>query len=155
MAFGGFENKRNSTPMADINVIPLVDIMLVLLVIFIITAPLLTHAVRIDLPKATSTPDATRAAAVQFAIDGEGRTYWDGEQIDHAQMQQRFVAAGRQETPPELHLRLDRGTRYEVLAEVMSEASKAGLSKIGFVTDPSNPGVPAVARGARLIPQPQ
>ncbi len=138
MAFGGFEGGgRRSTPMADINVIPLVDIMLVLLVIFIVTAPLLTHSVKIDLPKATSAPDESREAAVQFAIDGGGQIYWDGAKITHDQMLQRFAEAGAREKPPELHLRIDRSVQYETLADVMSEASKAGVAKIGFVTDPS------------------
>jgi biopolymer transport protein ExbD len=137
MAFGGFGSNRNSTPMADINVIPLVDIMLVLLVIFIITAPLLTHSVVIDLPKASSAPNVTRTANVQFAIDGGGQMFWDGEKIDRAQMIQRLAAAGKQPVTPELHLRIDREAKYETLADVMSEASKAGVTKVGFVTDPS------------------
>jgi biopolymer transport protein ExbD len=148
MAFGGFGDNRRSSPMAEINVIPLVDIMLVLLVIFIVTAPLLTHSVKIDLPKATSAPDESREAAVQFAIDGAGQLYWDSEKITHAQMLQRFGEAGAREEPPELHMRIDRTVQYETVADVMSEASKAGVAKIGFVTDPSR----VVAAGA--VPQP-
>ncbi len=152
MAFGGFEGGgRRSTPMADINVIPLVDIMLVLLVIFIVTAPLLTHSVKIDLPKAASTPDESRQPAVQFAIDGAGQIYWDGDKITHEQMLARFAEAGGREKPPELHLRIDRSVQYETLADVMSEASKAGVAKIGFVTDPS--GVVTTAT-PNLAPQP-
>lgn len=137
MAFGGFENGRRGAPMADINVIPLVDIMLVLLVIFIVTAPLLTNSVKIDLPKATSAPDSSREPAVQFAIDGAGQLYWNGDKIDHDQMLARFREAGGREKPPEVHLRIDRHVQYETLADVMSEASKAGVAKLGFVTDPS------------------
>lgn len=137
MAFGSFDSGRRSTPMADINVIPLVDIMLVLLVIFIITAPLLTHSVKIDLPKAASAPDASRNAAIQFAIDGQGQLYWNSEKIDRAQMLARFRDAGALPDPPELHLRIDRTVQYETVADVMSEASKAGVAKVGFVTDPS------------------
>ena len=148
MAFGGFSDGRRGAPMADINVIPLVDIMLVLLVIFIVSAPLLTNAVKIDLPKATSAPDASRDPAVQFAVDAAGQFYWDGEKIDHSQMLTRLRAAGGQNTPPELHLHIDRQVQYETVAEVMSEASKAGVAKIGFVTDPSG----VVAAGA--LPKP-
>ena len=86
MAFGSFDSGRRSTPMADINVIPLVDIMLVLLVIFIVTAPLLTHSVKIDLPKATSAPDQSREKAIQFAIDGAGQLYWNSEKISREQI---------------------------------------------------------------------
>ena len=137
MAFGGFGDGRRSSPMAEINVIPLVDIMLVLLVIFIVTAPLLTHSVKVDLPKATSAPDESRNPAVQFAVDGAGQLYWDGEKITRDQMLRRFAEAGAREKPPELHLRIDRHVQYEPVADVMSEASKAGVAKIGFVTDPS------------------
>ena len=137
MAFGSFHSKPNTAPMAEINVIPLVDIMLVLLVIFIITAPLLTHAVKIDLPKASSAPNTQKAENIQFAIDGEGRMYWNGESLAMPELVQRLRAAGQQQPTPELHLRVDRQARYQVIAEVMSEAGKAGLSKIGFVTDPS------------------
>ena len=79
---------------AEINVTPFVDIMLVLLVIFIVTAPLLTNSVKIDLPKAVSAPDESREPAIQFAIDAAGQLYWDGDRIDHDQMLQRFAAAG-------------------------------------------------------------
>jgi len=137
VAFGSFDSGRRSAPMADINVIPLVDIMLVLLVIFIITAPLLTHSVKIDLPKAASAPDESRNPDIQFAIDGAGQLYWNSEKIDHAQMLSRFKAAGASDKSPELHLRIDRTVQYETVADVMSEASKAGVAKVGFVTDPS------------------
>ncbi|MFT4045386.1 MAG: biopolymer transporter ExbD [Solimonas sp.] len=142
MALGTFSGNRSSTPMAEINVIPLVDIMLVLLVIFIITAPLLTNAVKIDLPKASSEPNVTRAETIQLAIDAGGELYWDGEKLDRAAIIERFRAAARNEPAPELHLHADRNTRYEVIADVMSEAGKAGLTKIGFVTDPSHPAAP-------------
>ncbi|HMA11367.1 MAG TPA: biopolymer transporter ExbD [Steroidobacteraceae bacterium] len=137
MAFGSFNGKRGATPMSDINVIPLVDIMLVLLVIFIITAPLLTHAIKIDLPKTAGTPNVAQEASVQFAIDGGGRMYWDGEPVTREQMLARFAQAAQRSPVPELHLRVDKGARYEVLADVMSEAGRAGLTRIGFVTDPS------------------
>ena len=138
MAFGSFGGgARNTAPMAEINVIPLVDIMLVLLVIFIITAPLLTHAVKIDLPKADSAANLQKAEAVQFAIDGNGQRWWNGTPVDAAQTIERLQAAGRAQPVPELHLRIDRNARYELIAKVMSEAAKAGVTKVGFVTDPS------------------
>lgn len=137
MAFGSFSGNRSAAPMAEINVIPLVDIMLVLLVIFIITAPLLTNAVKIDLPKASSEQNVSKAEVIQLAIDADGKLFWNGEALDRAAMLQRFHAAAAKAPAPELHLHADRNTRYEVIADVMSEAGKAGLSKIGFVTDPS------------------
>jgi biopolymer transport protein ExbD len=148
MAFGSFNSNRNSAPMAEINVIPLVDIMLVLLVIFIITAPLLSHAVKVDLPKASSTPNSLQADNVQFAIDGSGRLYWNGEEVNKPQLIERLRQAGAAQPTPELHLRIDREARYEVVAEVLSEAGKAGINKIGFVTDPSGQA-PAPESGPR------
>src|SRR5690606_6290304 len=82
MAFGGFNRSANTTPMAEINMIPLIDVMLVLLVIFIITAPLLTHAVKVDLPKASSEVNQTKPENVQVAIDAAGVVYWNGEVLD-------------------------------------------------------------------------
>ncbi|NGY06829.1 ExbD/TolR family protein [Solimonas terrae] len=137
MAFGSFSGNRGSAPMAEINVVPLVDIMLVLLVIFIITAPLLTNAVKIDLPKASSEPNISKAETIQLAIDADGQLYWDGEKVERTELLRRYHDAAQKEPAPELHLHADRDTRYEVIADVMSEAGKAGLTKIGFVTDPT------------------
>ena len=137
MAFGGFSSHSNSAPMAEINVIPLVDIMLVLLVIFIITAPLLTHAVKIDLPKADSSANILKVDNVQLAIDGTGTVFWNGEVMDDATLPARMAAAAALPVHPEIHIHADRNARYEVIAEVMSEAARTGLTKIGFVTDPS------------------
>ncbi len=149
MAFGSFGGgARNTAPMAEINVIPLVDIMLVLLVIFIITAPLLTHAVKIDLPKADSTSNVQQADSIQLAIDGDSQRWWNGEKIDEAQTVERLREAGSRTPSPELHLRVDRNARYEIIATVMSEAAKAGVTKVGFVTDPG--GAPL----ASVVPVP-
>ena len=121
----------------QINVIPLVDVMLVLLVIFIITAPLLTHAVKVDLPKASSAPNLTKPENVQLAIDAENRVWWNGETVDAAALTERMGAAAGLRPQPELHLRAEAATPYEKVAQVMSEAARQGLTRIGFVTDPS------------------
>jgi biopolymer transport protein ExbD len=136
MAFGGLDRTGPDAPMAEINMIPLIDVMLVLLVIFIITAPLLTHSVKIDLPRASSAPSVTRPDHVSLAIDGSGRLYWNGERIEKPLLLQRIAAAAKQQPQPELHLRADRTTQYQALAEVMAAASRAGLARIGFVSDP-------------------
>ena len=136
MAFGGFNRGGGEAPLAEINMIPLIDVMLVLLVIFIITAPLLTHSVKIDLPRASSAPNLTRPDHVSVAIDGEGRHYWNGERVGQDVLMQRIAAAAKQQPQPELHLRADRSTPYQSLAEVMAAASRAGLVRIGFVSDP-------------------
>ncbi|MGH8444580.1 MAG: ExbD/TolR family protein [Solimonas sp.] len=152
MAFGSFSGNRSSAPMAEINVIPLVDIMLVLLVIFIITAPLLTNAVKIDLPKASSEPNVTKVDHIQLSIDADGQLFWNGELLERAALLQRFHDAGQKEQAPELHLHADRNTRYEVIADVMSEAGKAGLTKIGFVTDPTTQAQVATPAAAPAAP---
>jgi len=139
MAFGSFSSNRTSAPMADINVIPLVDIMLVLLVIFIITAPLLTPAIKIDLPRTDNAPNIAQENSVQLAIDGAGHMFWNGESVSRQQLIERLAATGQLASVPELHLRVDRGARYETIADVMSEAARAGLTRIGFVTDPGRP----------------
>jgi biopolymer transport protein ExbD len=137
MAFGGFSKEGNATPMAEINMVPLIDVMLVLLVIFIITAPLLTHAVKVDLPRASSTPNLTRPDNVQLAIDAEGRVFWNGETLDRAAWRSRMDAAAKLKPQPEVHLRADGAVAYRRVAEVMSDAARSGLTRIGFVTDPT------------------
>ena len=139
MAFGNPRATGAGAPMNEINIIPLVDVMLVLLVIFIITAPLLTNAVKIDLPQASSAPNQTGPDNIQLAIDAGGQIYWNGEAVERNALDQRLREAGQRNPAPELHVHADKATRYEVLAEVMSEASKDGLTRIGFVTDPRTP----------------
>jgi biopolymer transport protein ExbD len=138
MAFGSFSQSANQAPMAEINMIPLIDVMLVLLVIFIVTAPLLTHSVKIDLPKASSEPNITKPEHVELAIAADGTAYWNGESVaDEASLQQRLQSAAAMQPQPELHLKVERTTVYERVAKVMSAAAKLGLTRIGFVTDPS------------------
>jgi biopolymer transport protein ExbD len=126
----------NAAPMAEINMIPLIDVMLVLLVIFIITAPLLTHAVKVDLPKASSQPNITKPDNVQLAIDAGGRVYWNGEALERSGWRSRMQAAAGLKSPPEVHIRADGAVPYRKVAEVMADAAKSGLTRIGFVSDP-------------------
>jgi len=138
MAMGNFDSRRHQGPMAEINVVPLVDVMLVLLVIFIITAPLLTNAVKIDLPKATSNQNITKPDHIEFAIREDGSFFWSGEQIQADTLPGRFALEAKKQPQPELHIRADRLARYELVAQVMSSAAKAGLVRIGFVTEPQH-----------------
>ena len=137
MAMGSFDPRRHQPPMADINVVPLVDVMLVLLVIFIITTPLLTHSVKIDLPKATSSPNITKPDHIEFGIREDGKLFWSGEAVMLDQLGPRFIAAAKQQPQPELHIRADRHAYYETVAQVMAIAAKSGLVRIGFVSDPT------------------
>jgi biopolymer transport protein ExbD len=138
VAFGGFNRGGEGAPMAEINMIPLIDVMLVLLVIFIITAPLLTHAVKVDLPKASSQPNLTKPDNVQLAIDAEGRVYWNGEVMERAGWRAHMSAAGALKPVPEVHIRADGAVAYRKVAQVMADAAKAGLTRIGFVSDPND-----------------
>lgn len=120
-------------PRAEINMIPLIDVMLVLLVIFMVTAPLLTHAVKLDLPRASS-QQKQAAPKVDISIDAAGQRYWDGQAISEAEVTTRLNELGRTRPETELHLHADKSARYESIAELMSSASRAGLQRIGFVT---------------------
>jgi biopolymer transport protein ExbD len=137
MAFASMSESDGNEALTEINMIPLIDVMLVLLVIFIVTAPLLTHAVKVDLPRANSSPNLTQADNVQLAIDAESRLWWDGELVDETMLGERLHAAAAHQPQPELHLHAAASTPYEKVAEVMSAAARAGLSRIGFITNPS------------------
>ena len=136
MTFGRLERTPAAQPMSEINVTPLVDVMLVLVVIFIITAPLLSHAVRIDVPQATSAPSQVDPITIDLAINADGELFWNDGKIDMGVLSERFEVAAKQEPQPELQLRADKATRYEVLAQVMADASRAGMKRIGFVSTP-------------------
>ncbi|MFM2008610.1 MAG: hypothetical protein RIR02_560 [Pseudomonadota bacterium] len=137
MAFGGFNENNNQAPMAEINVTPMVDVMLVLLVIFIITAPLFTHAVKLDLPNAQSTAAPEKPETITLSINAEGKLFWNNAEINDQELNNRFVIAAQKTPTPELHLRADKSTRYEVIAKVMAGAQNNGISKIAFVTKPN------------------
>ena len=128
MAARNFRRYRDKAPMADMNVVPLVDVMLVLLVIFIVTAPLLTHAVKIDLPKASSSINVTKPEHIEFGIRENGDLFWNGEQIALDGLGQRFAQEATKQPQPEVHIRADRHVHYEKVAQVMA--------RIGFVSEP-------------------
>ncbi|MFV5216006.1 biopolymer transporter ExbD [Azonexus caeni] len=141
MAAGDFRRYRGRAdgPKAEMNVVPLVDVMLVLLVIFIVTAPLLTHAVKIDLPKASSAVNLTKPEHIEFGLRESGEMFWNGEPVTLEELSVRCAAAARQAPPPELHIRADRLVPYEKVAQVMAVAARNGLARIGFVSDPAGP----------------
>jgi len=122
--------------MADINEVPLVDVMRVLLVIFIITAPLLTNAVKIDLPRASSQPNVNRPEHIELGIRAGGELFWNDAPVTLAELPARRALEAKQPTPPELHLLSNRQGLHDLVAQVMSLAAQACLKRIGFVTDP-------------------
>ena len=137
MAFGSFDRKNGSTPMAEINMVPLIDVVLVLLVIFIVTAPLMTHAVKLDLPKAVSQADIQKPEKIEFSINATGDLFWNGQPLSREDAQAKFLEAGQKRPQPEVYLRADQGVAYRFVAETLADASKAGLSKVAFVSDPT------------------
>ena len=136
MAMSPFAGDEDDGMMSEINMTPLVDVMLVLLIIFLVTIPAMHHAVKIDLPHASSQPQDEKPAHVNVAIQADGTILWNDQKIDEAALDARIAQAARQTPQPELHLRADRKVPYERVADVMSAAQAGGLSKIGFVTQP-------------------
>jgi biopolymer transport protein ExbD len=133
---GSFNEDSASRPMNEINVTPLVDVMLVLLVVFIVTAPLFTHSIKIDLPHAQTQVDHEKPDTISLAIDGAGSFFWNNQSLDRGALSRKLVEAADRQPQPELHIRADKETRYQVLADVMAEAQRVKLQRVGFVTDP-------------------
>src|SRR5471030_885844 len=121
MAFASFDrNKSTSAPMAEINMVPLIDVVLVLLVIFIVTAPLLTNAVKLDLPKAASTADVQKLEKIEFAIDANGALFWAGQRISREDAAAKFAEEGKKRPQPEVYLRADQSRSEEHTSELQS-----------------------------------
>jgi biopolymer transport protein ExbD len=137
MAFGsGKTFTSDSTPMAEINVTPMVDVMLVLLIIFMVTAPLITHKIAIDLPQAAAVKNPARPDVVTLSIDAAGQLYWNEQPVSADEWKVRVRSAALKDPQPELHLRAEKTTQYQQLAEIMADAQAAGMVRIGFVTNP-------------------
>jgi biopolymer transport protein ExbD len=136
MAMSPFAGDDDDGLMNEINMTPLVDVMLVLLIVFMVTIPVIRHAVKIDLPHASSQKEDTKPAQVTVSIDADGNVLWDDQKISDDALQAKITAAAQQNPQPELHLSADRKVAYEKVADVMSAAQAGGLTKIGFVTQP-------------------
>ena len=135
MAFGSLESEDDG-PMAEINMVPLIDVMLVLMLVFMITAPLLTHSVNVQLPRASSEPTPQVAPPLEIAVDEKGQWWIGTTATDRDAMLAQLKQAAARDPQPDVHLRADRATPYEAIARLMSDASNAGLKRIGFITDP-------------------
>jgi len=134
MSFGGFEKGAQALN-NEINTTPLVDVMLVLLVVFILITPVVTHSVKVDLPDATSTINNDKPETVTLAIDSTGALFWNDTAVSDDEFQTRISAAGKIPNV-ELHIRADKEVKYQRLADVMSAAQFHGVLKLGFVTSP-------------------
>ncbi len=139
MSFGRLERTPGAQPMSDINMTPLIDVMLVLLVIFIITAPLMVSAVKVDLPKAESAKAVAAQKFVTLAVDKAGQVFVDDKPLTLEALAQRLAAAARQNPDTEVQLRADTAVPYGRVVEVMGVAQKAGLNRIGFVAEAPAP----------------
>ena len=122
--------------MNEINMTPLVDVMLVLLIIFIITVPVMKHAVNVDLPRAVNQPELITPETVRLSVAAEGDYFWNGAPIDDSELTSRLQAEAAKEPQPELHINGDKAVRYERVAQALAAAQRSGVRKIGFVTEP-------------------
>jgi biopolymer transport protein ExbD len=138
MAFSGLggSGQPNSAPMAEINMIPLVDVMLVLLIIFMITAPLLAHKIKIDLPQASTVLLEEKPDTIVLSLLADGTMFLNDVPIERKEMLERFSSEAQRKPQPELHLHVDRTTQFQTLASIMADAQNAGLVKVGLATDP-------------------
>ena len=134
MAFGTQDDADEV--MNEINMTPLVDVMLVLLIIFIITVPVLQHSVNVELPRASTEQEVIKPQTIRLSVDAQGSYFINEAQITDEQLVQALQAAAAQNPQPELHIRGDKAVRYERVAQAMIAAQQAGLHKIGFITEP-------------------
>ena len=137
MAFGG--NLDDSDEMvSEINMTPLVDVMLVLLIIFIITVPVLTHSVNIDLPRAQNQAAIIKPQTVTISITANSQIYWNDTLVDQTNLETHLHTAARLQPQPEIHIRGDRKVNYEQVMKVMAAVQRSGIAKLGFITEPNN-----------------
>ena len=126
--------------MAEINVTPLVDVMLVLLIIFMITAPLMSHKVKIDLPEAVAQPNEQDPRTITLAVQSSGEIYWNDEEVTREWLQSQLRVEARREPQAELQLRADKTTEYGELMKIVAVAKNSGMKKVGFITTPGHTG---------------
>ena len=129
MSIGGGEDE----PMMDINMTPLIDVMIVLLIMFIITIPVMTHAVKLDMPRATNAPSTAQPVVINLEIDFDGTVLWNGTPVEIEALEGYFRREAAIDPQPELHIRPSKRAKYDVVARVLASAQRNGMRKIGFV----------------------
>jgi biopolymer transport protein ExbD len=137
MAFGTKDD--TDEVMNEINMTPLVDVMLVLLIIFIITIPVMKHAVNIELPRASNQPQDAKPQTIRLTVDAEGKYFWNDVAVDEAKLDSLLQAEAQKKPQAPLHIRGDRSVRYERVAQAMAAAQRAGMTQIGFITERTSP----------------
>lgn len=136
MAFNSFQDQDDGGVMNEINMTPLVDVMLVLLIVFIITVPVLNHTVQIALPQASTQPEESKPETVTLALDANGQVFWNDQPILSAELATRLEAVSEQKPQPIVQLRADKNLRYEIVAQTMASVQQAGIQTIGFTLEP-------------------
>jgi biopolymer transport protein ExbD len=135
MAFGGFD-QGSPQPMSEINVTPLVDVMLVLLIIFMVCAPLMTQSISVNLPKAVGVSTEEKPETISLSVSADGALSWNGATVVDAALVQHLKEVAAKQPQPELHLMADKEVRYERVAQVMAMVRESGVTKMGFVMLP-------------------
>jgi biopolymer transport protein ExbD len=135
MSFNSYDDQQE---MSEINMTPLVDVMLVLLIIFIITVPVITHSVKVDLPQASQQPTEVKPDVVTLTVQRDGSLMWNDETLTFENLELRLQAVAQQEKQPELRIQGDKAVEYEKVVQVMAAAQRSGVEKLGFMTEPQN-----------------
>lgn len=135
MAFSS-PDTDNDDVLSEINMVPLIDVMLVLLIVFIITVPVIKHSVNVDLPQAATQVSSEKPQTIKLSVDAQGQYHWNNTPVSDEELSTRLAAISQQEPQPELHIRGDKSVRYERVAQAMAAAQRAGVRKLGFITEP-------------------
>jgi biopolymer transport protein ExbD len=135
MSFNSYDDQQE---MSEINMTPLVDVMLVLLIIFIITVPVITHSVKVDLPQASQQPTEVKPDVITLTVQRDGSLMWNDEELTFENLELRLQAVALQEKQPELRIQGDKAVEYEKVVQVMAAAQRAGVEKLGFMTEPQS-----------------
>jgi len=122
--------------MSEINMIPLIDVMLVLLIVFMITVPVMTHSVNVNLPQASTEPVRDKPKTIRLSVDESGAFHWNQTRITQPELEERLAQAALMDPQPDVHIRGDKAVRYEHVAAAMAAAQRAGIRKLAFVTEP-------------------
>ncbi len=133
-----FGSDHEDSLMSEINMTPLVDVMLVLLIIFMVTLPVMQHETKVDLPRASNQPQNAKSKHIKLIVRANGAMFWEQQAIDQATLQDRLVAAAQANPAPELHLYVDRAAHYEYVAQIVAAAQTSGLTRISLVTEPKS-----------------
>jgi biopolymer transport protein ExbD len=142
MAMSVGKDESDDASISDINTTPLVDVMLVLLIIFLITVPVIKKMAEVDIPKAVNIPTQTKPENITIAVDASGRVYWNASRIDDREVFfQRIIGQARLNPQPEFHIRGDKGARWESIGRVIFNLQRGGIVKVGFITEPDRASI--------------